>query len=84
MVKNPPSSRGDVGLVPGLGTKIPHDSGQLSPRHTERLCSKALVPQQEKPLYCTHCHKDPVQPKFKTTDIKKKKEEAWLSVFCTT
>ena len=24
MVKNPPSSVGDAGLIPGLGTKIPH------------------------------------------------------------
>ena len=75
MVKNSPSNRGDVGLVPGPRTKIPHDSGQLSPHHTERQCSKALVPQQEKPLYCTHCHKDPVQPKFKTTDIFKLKKK---------
>ena len=24
VVKNPPSSTGDVGLIPGRGTKIPH------------------------------------------------------------
>ena len=24
MVKNPPSNAGDVGSIPGLGTKIPH------------------------------------------------------------
>ena len=30
MVKNPPSNAGDVGLIPGQGTKIPHDAGQPS------------------------------------------------------
>ena len=33
VVKNPPSNAGDVGSIPGQGTKIPHDMGQLSPRH---------------------------------------------------
>ena len=30
MVKNLPSNAGDVGLIPGQGTKIPHATGQLS------------------------------------------------------
>ena len=34
VVKNPPSNAGDLGLIPGLGTKIPHASGQLSSRAT--------------------------------------------------
>ena len=31
VVKNPPSNAGDVGSIPGWGTKIPHAAGQLSP-----------------------------------------------------
>ena len=31
VVKNPPSNAGDVGSIPGQGTKIPHATGQLSP-----------------------------------------------------
>ena len=31
VVKNLPSNAGDVGSIPGLGTKIPHAVGQLSP-----------------------------------------------------
>ena len=31
VVKNPPSSAGNVGSIPGRGTKIPHAVGQLSP-----------------------------------------------------
>ena len=31
VVKNPPSNAGDMGLIPGQGTKIPHVAGQLSP-----------------------------------------------------
>ena len=34
VVKNPPSNAGDVGLIPGGGTKIPHAAGQLSPQAT--------------------------------------------------
>ena len=30
VVKNPPSNAGDVGLILGQGTKIPHAAGQLS------------------------------------------------------
>ena len=30
MVKNPPSNAGDVGSIPGWGTKIPYATGQLS------------------------------------------------------
>ena len=31
VVKNLPSNAGDVGLIPGRGTKIPQAVGQLSP-----------------------------------------------------
>ena len=31
VVKNPPSNAGDMGSIPGGGTKIPHATGQLSP-----------------------------------------------------
>ena len=34
VVKNLPSNVGDVGLIPGQGTKIPHAAGQLSLRTT--------------------------------------------------
>ena len=30
-VKNPPSKAGNVGSIPGWGTKIPYAMGQLSP-----------------------------------------------------
>ena len=48
MVKNPPSSAGDEGLIPGWGVKIPHAVGQLSPRPLElpssnqRFCIDAM------------------------------------------
>ena len=34
VVKNPPYNAGDVGSIPGQGTKIPCATGQLSPRTT--------------------------------------------------
>ena len=49
VVKNPPSNAGDVGLIPGWGTKIPHAAAQLSPRATttELAClnERGCVPQ---------------------------------------
>ena len=48
MVKNPPSNAGDVGLIPGRRTKIPHAMGQLSLCATTtelmRLNERAHVP----------------------------------------
>ena len=38
VVKNPPSNAGDVGSIPGRGTKIPHAAGQLS------LCAATTEP----------------------------------------
>ena len=34
VVKNLPYNAGDMGSIPGQGTKIPHVVGQLSPRTT--------------------------------------------------
>ena len=64
VVKNPPSNAGDVGSIPGWGTKIPHATGQLSPhvpqlqlarlneralpQTTEPTCSGAPAPQLER------------------------------------
>jgi len=31
VVKSPPCNAGDMSLIPGQGTKIPHAAGQLSP-----------------------------------------------------
>ena len=42
MVNNPPSNAGDMGSIPGWGTRIPHATGQLSSAVTAR----------EKPAYC--------------------------------
>ena len=36
VVKNPSCNAGDAGSTPGLGTKIPHATKQLSPRATAR------------------------------------------------
>ena len=42
LIKNPPSNAGDVGSIPGQGTKIPHAVGQQSP-HT--ATTEAHMPQ---------------------------------------
>ena len=55
VVKNPPSNAGDVGSIPGQGTKIPHATGQLSPRATTtepaHLNERAHVPQTTEPSH---------------------------------
>ena len=43
MVKNLPSNAEDSSSIPGLGTKIPHASGQLNP-HTATTEPAALEP----------------------------------------
>ena len=52
MVKNPLANAGDMGLIPGLGIKIPHASEQLSlyTITTEPTGPRACALQQEKPL----------------------------------
>ena len=52
VVKNLPSNTGDLGSIPGQGTKIAHAAGQLSPRATttEPTCSGAQEPQLERSL----------------------------------
>ena len=61
VVKNPPASTGDVGWIPGRGTKIPHALGQLRPRTTttEPTCPGARMPQLERSPQATAkspCH----------------------------
>ena len=48
MLKNLPCNAGDAGLIPGLGTKIPHALGQVSPWP---VTTEALIPQLKSP--CT-------------------------------
>ena len=36
VVKNPPSIEGDMSLIPGQGTRIPHAVGHLSPHDSTR------------------------------------------------
>ena len=51
VVKNPPSNAGDLGSIPGLGTRIPHTTGQPS----SRAATREAMDRSE----------DTVQPKFK-------------------
>ena len=64
IVKNPPSNAGDAGSIPGLGTKIPLATGQLSPRAatTELTRSMACKPQLERH---PHCNERPRMPQLR-------------------
>ena len=55
MVKNLPSNTGDMGLIPGRGTKIPPAAGELSLRAAtiEPVRSRACTPQLERSLHAT-------------------------------
>ena len=58
MVKNPPSNAGDVGLISGQGTKIPHAVGQLDPgtatRETHGHCNEDPAKNQNKREWSAH------------------------------
>ena len=68
-IKNPPSKAGDVGSIPGLGTKIPYAVKQLRPcaaaaaRETHMLQKKKPVHRNYRNSTCRN--EDPVQPKKK-------------------
>ena len=55
MVKNPPSNSGDVGSIPGQGTKIPHAVEQQSLHTTTTelawLNKRAHMPQTTEPTH---------------------------------
>ena len=42
VVKNPPCNAGDVGSIPGQGTKIPYAAEQLSPPYNYWACAPQL------------------------------------------
>ena len=74
VVKNPPSTAGDVGSVPGRGTKIPRAAGQLSRCTTtepRRLKWRARVLQLERSLRAT--------TKTRCSQKKKKKQQTLSS-----
>ena len=65
VVKNPPSNAGDMGSIPGWGTKIPHAAGQLSPRAANYRALTLWNPcatTGEKP---TRCNEEPTSHKKK-------------------
>ena len=79
MVKNPPSSAGDTGLIRGWGIKIPHASEVLSP-HTatrESVLSKACAPQQEK-LFPSHTYTHTHTPRNKDSAQPEKKNKHFI------
>ena len=55
MVKNPPCTEGDVGWIPGWGTKISHAAEQLNPRVAAEL---ALSGAQKPQLLCLQQSQD--------------------------
>ena len=44
MVNNPPCNAGDMGLIPGQGTKIPHAAEQLRAHMPQPLSPHTLKP----------------------------------------
>ena len=57
VVKNPPSNAGDVGSIPGQGTKIPHALGS----YIFSLCTATIEStcHNKDPVLC---NQDPMQP----------------------
>ena len=55
MVRNPPCDAGDIGSIPGPGTKIPHAVEQLSPCTTtgEFMCCNERFPRATSKTKCS-------------------------------
>ena len=55
MVRNPPCNAGDIGSIPGPGTKIPHAAEQLSPCTTtgEFICYNERFPRATSKTKCS-------------------------------
>ena len=67
VVKNPPFNVGDMGLIPGQGSKIPYALEQLSPHVPQLLkpvCSGAHTPQS------THCKETPCTLQLRSNTAK--------------
>ena len=63
MVKNPPCNAWDMGLIPGLGTKITHAKGKVSPcAATTEACVPQLKSLCASAKDSTRCNEDPVCP----------------------
>ena len=70
VAKNLLSSAGDMVLIPGQETKVPHAMGQLSPcaAATKLVCSGAHALQPEKTFVpqvegkSVHCNEEPAEP----------------------
>ena len=74
VVKNLPCNAGDVGSIPGQGTKIPRAAGQLSPWATTRV----HVLQGEIP----HDEGKSLVPKVRPYPAKKKKKKMHFGFAC--
>ena len=61
VVKNLPSNAGDVGLITARRTKIPHATGQLSPRATTSESTRpgACAPQLEDKTHTPQLERSP-------------------------
>ena len=57
MVKNLPCSAGDVGLIPGQGSKIPHTSGTTKPAPHNYRSLQAPEPTSHNQGACAPQHK---------------------------
>ena len=64
VIKNLPCNEGDVGSIPGQGTKIPHALEQLSlcATTTEPTCSGACAPQLEGLHHMQRSHMPQLRP----------------------
>ena len=64
VIKNLPCNAGDVGSIPGQGTKIPHALEQLSlcATATEPTCSAACAPQLESLHHMQRSHMPQLRP----------------------
>ena len=77
-IKNPPSKAGDVGLIPGLGTKIPYAVKQLRP--CAAAARETHMSQKKEPVH--HREIPHAEMKIQYSQKKKKKRILHLPFNC--
>ena len=75
-IKNPPSKAGDVGLIPGLGTKIPYAVKQLRP--CAAAARETHMSQKKEPVH----HREIPHAEMKIQYSQKKKRILHLPFNC--
>ena len=79
-IKNPPSKAGDVGLIPGLGTKIPYAVKQLRP--CAAAARETHMSQKKEPVHHREIPHAEMKIQYSQKKKKKKNPASAIQLLC--